>query len=73
MKWRCSTGRPAKANTSSFLTFRNGYHGDTFGAMSVCDPQNSMHSLWQGYLPDNLFAPPQKADARTRWIRRLPA
>ncbi len=40
-----------------FLTFRHGYHGDTFGAMSVCDPDNSMHSLWKGYLPENLFAP----------------
>lgn len=60
-----------------FLTFRNGYHGDTFGAMSVCDPQNSMHSLWQGYLPDNLFAPRRKAAltaSGTRWIwYRLPA
>lgn len=43
-----------------FLTLRHGYHGDTFGAMSVCDPQNSMHSLYQGYLPTHLFidAPP---------------
>ncbi|MBU9847834.1 adenosylmethionine--8-amino-7-oxononanoate transaminase [Rahnella ecdela] len=40
----------------TLLTLRNGYHGDTFGAMSVCDPQNSMHSLYQGYLPLHLFA-----------------
>jgi len=39
------------------LTLRHGYHGDTFGAMAVCDPQNSMHSLYQGYLPQHLFAP----------------
>ncbi|WEA04667.1 adenosylmethionine--8-amino-7-oxononanoate transaminase [Pantoea dispersa] len=39
-----------------FLTLQRGYHGDTFAAMSVCDPENSMHSLWRGYLPEHLFA-----------------
>ncbi|TCV98046.1 adenosylmethionine--8-amino-7-oxononanoate transaminase [Biostraticola tofi] len=37
------------------LSLRHGYHGDTFGAMSVCDPDNSMHSLYQGYLPAHRF------------------
>jgi len=40
----------------TFLTLKRGYHGDTFAAMSVCDPENSMHSLWRGYLPEHRFA-----------------
>lgn len=39
-----------------FLTLRHGYHGDTFAAMSVTDPENSMHSLYKGFLPEHIFA-----------------
>lgn len=39
------------------LTWRGGYHGDTFGAMAVCDPDGGMHSMWKGALPEHVFAP----------------
>jgi len=42
---------------SQFLTIRNGYHGDTFGAMSVTDPDGAMHDLYHNFLPEQLFAP----------------
>ncbi|MCG3729704.1 adenosylmethionine--8-amino-7-oxononanoate transaminase [Vibrio cincinnatiensis] len=41
---------------AKFLTLRHGYHGDTFAAMSVTDPDNSMHRLYKGFLPEHLFA-----------------
>ena len=38
-----------------FLALNNAYHGDTLGAMSVCDQKNSMHSLYGEYLPKHIF------------------
>ncbi|WP_246009804.1 adenosylmethionine--8-amino-7-oxononanoate transaminase [Actinokineospora cianjurensis] len=41
---------------TKLLTWRGGYHGDTFNPMSVCDPDGGMHSLWRGVLPEQVFA-----------------
>ncbi|MBM3421825.1 MAG: adenosylmethionine--8-amino-7-oxononanoate transaminase [Chlorobi bacterium] len=46
-------GNPRKKR---MLTVRSGYHGDTFGAMSVCDPETGMHHLFRGILPEQYFA-----------------
>jgi adenosylmethionine-8-amino-7-oxononanoate aminotransferase len=51
--WR-SRGRPEKRRLA---TWRGGYHGDTFMAMSVCDPEGGMHALWGGVLASQVFAP----------------
>ena len=45
-----------RAGRTRLLTVRGGYHGDTFGAMAVCDPVGGMHSLFAGVLPEHVFA-----------------
>ena len=50
----CLQARPGR---SRVLTVRGGYHGDTFGAMSVCDPVGGMHSMFTGALTQQVFAP----------------
>ena len=47
-------GQPQK---SHLLTIRSGYHGDTFAAMSVCDPITGMHEMFTHMLPQHYFAP----------------
>ncbi len=47
-----------KAHKNKFLSLTNAYHGDTFAAMSVCDPENSMHHLYKGLLPAHHFVAP---------------
>ncbi|WP_288128896.1 adenosylmethionine--8-amino-7-oxononanoate transaminase [Microbulbifer sp.] len=47
----------SKPEKNRLLALRNGYHGDTFGAMATCDPVNGMHHLFASQLTQHLFAP----------------
>ena len=52
---------------SRFVALRSGYHGDTFGAMSVTDPDGSMHSLYKGFLPEHWFIPAPQSPFDGPW------
>lgn len=52
---------------SKFVSLRGGYHGDTFGAMSVCDPDGGMHELYQGFLPEQLFVEAPTCRFHAQW------
>jgi adenosylmethionine-8-amino-7-oxononanoate aminotransferase len=72
LQYQRSLGRPDKRR---LLTWRGGYHGDTFHPMSVCDPEGGMHRLWRGLLPEQVFAdaPPAgfAAGPDQRYLARL--
>jgi adenosylmethionine-8-amino-7-oxononanoate aminotransferase len=59
--WR-SRGRPEKRR---LMTWRGGYHGDTFTPMSICDPDGGMHEMWTDVVARQIFAPqvPRDYDA----------
>ncbi|HWN26555.1 MAG TPA: adenosylmethionine--8-amino-7-oxononanoate transaminase [Actinomycetospora sp.] len=61
LQYQRARGRTGRTR---MMTWRGGYHGDTFGAMSVCDPDGGMHAAWTGFLPEQVFAdrPPAAFD-----------
>ncbi len=65
--WRNTTGQVRP----KFLAFRGGYHGDTFATMSVCDPDDSMHSLFGPALPAQYIADLPTDEARAGELDRL--
>jgi adenosylmethionine-8-amino-7-oxononanoate aminotransferase len=60
VQYQSATGRPERRR---FIALRGGYHGDTTGAMSVCDPVDGMHALFPGLVADQLFLPRPPAAA----------
>jgi adenosylmethionine-8-amino-7-oxononanoate aminotransferase len=72
LQFQRARGHPRRTR---LLTVRGGYHGDTFGAMAVCDPIGGMHSLFAGVLPEHVFAerPPDGFDAGLdeSWARHV--
>ncbi len=54
LQWQRGAGRLTR---TKMLTVRGGYHGDTFGAMSVCDPVGGMHTMFADVLASQHFAP----------------
>ncbi|MFC4123604.1 adenosylmethionine--8-amino-7-oxononanoate transaminase [Nocardia rhizosphaerae] len=65
--WR-GLGKPGKHR---LLTWRGGYHGDTFTPMSVCDPEGGMHALWTDVLTEQVFVPAPPAAFEPGYVAEL--
>lgn len=59
-----SVGEKSK---KKFLTVRKGYHGDTFNAMSICDPVTGMHKMYADILPSNIFVKEPQTGFHEEW------
>jgi len=76
VQYQAAMGRPGR---SRFAALRGAYHGDTTGAMSLCDPVDGMHALFAGLLPGQLFLPRPPAgmaaapDELDAWLGRTEA
>ncbi|MFE3080527.1 adenosylmethionine--8-amino-7-oxononanoate transaminase [Nocardia tengchongensis] len=68
LQYQRALGRPGKHR---LMTWRGGYHGDTFTPMSVCDPEGGMHSLWSDVLVPQVFASAPPRDFEPDYVAEL--
>ena len=68
LQWWMNQGRPAKRR---FLSFLHGYHGDTFAAMSICDPHEGMHKRFAGSLAEQLVVGLPRTRSELETFRQL--